>query len=629
MILYPVAELAGYFADSREAVGFVDPESLTVIYGNRSFELAIEAFQLKSGKSPLQELPAAQSAMKQCCRELKAIACALPEWDCHLELLPVQLQHADGSLQLALHFKLFNLQSSRSIEFAEDALSSLPCSTWACTVNGEIFWTSQTSKQYAYGAAEVTQLGHQEHMAKIHPDDVLQASLNFSTGMADEEIPSFRYRLRSHCGAYEWFMVIARPVRAADSSIRYWLASSINIHAFVLEEERMQAETLRLRQQLTEAQALASSAQKMELVSHLAGGVAHDLNNLLFVMRMHLGSMQKHMEQPAASTSLQAIQDCIRKAARLSTQLSGFSGRLPQNATALSPSKFVSEMHSLFAQAVGAEVGFHIQIADEMPAVLADRSYLENALINLLINARDAVDGRGNVTLKVEVVQQSHEGSMQPFVAFAVSDDGTGMSQELQTKVFEPFFTTKSPDMGTGLGLAMVKNFADNSGGYIKVRSTLGEGSTMTLLLPLACSSANAEEKQEADKPLLMPAAKGSAGSVLLIEDDEAVRQAVSMVLIEHGYRIVAAANPAHAIGLLELGIRVDLILSDIRMPGKKTVHDLIAHVEASSPAPIIFITGYSAELVIQEGLIEGRYPVLFKPFGAQDLLQKIAEVIH
>ena len=451
-------------------------------------------------------------------------------------------------------------------------------------------------------------------MAKIHPDDVQQASLSFSTGMADEKMPCFRYRLRSHGGTYEWFMVIAEPVRTAHGIIRYWLASSINIHAFVLNEERMKAEVQRLKQQLMETQALASSAQKMELVSHLAGGVAHDLNNLLFVMRMHLGSLQRHMEAPEAGASLQAIQDCIRKAARLSTQLSGFSGRLPQNATALSPSKFVAEMHSLFTQAVGAEVGFHIQMAEEMPAVLADRSYLENALINLLINARDAVDGRGCVTLGVDVVQQSHEGVMQPFVAFSVSDDGIGMSHELQSKVFEPFFTTKPPDMGTGLGLAMVKNFADNSGGYIKVRSTLGEGSTMTLLLPLAGSGESPEEVQETDAPLLLPVAKGSAGSVLLIEDDD---------------RIVAAANPAHAIGLLELGIRVNLILSDIRMPGKKTVHDLIAHVESSSPAPIIFITGYSAELVIQEGLIEGRYPVLFKPFGAQDLLQKIAELIH
>ena len=629
MIVYPVAELAGYFANSREAVGFVDPETLTVIYGNRAFELSVEDFQLKSGKSPLQELSPVQSAMEQCCRELKAVSCELPQWDSLIELLPVQLQHADGSMQLALHYKLFSLQSSRSLEFAEDALSSLPYSTWACSVNGEIFWTSRASKQYAYGAPNVTQLGHQEHMAKIHPDDVQQASLSFSTGMADEKMPCFRYRLRSHGGTYEWFMVIAEPVRTANGSIRYWLASSINIHAFVLNEERMKAEVQRLKQQLMETQALASSAQKMELVSHLAGGVAHDLNNLLFVMRMHLGSLQRHMAAPEAGASLQAIQDCIRKAARLSTQLSGFSGRLPQNATALSPSKFVAEMHSLFTQAVGAEVGFHIQMAEEMPAVLADRSYLENALINLLINARDAVDGRGCVTLGIDVVQQSHEGIMQPFVAFSVSDDGIGMSHELQSKVFEPFFTTKSPDMGTGLGLAMVKNFADNSGGYIKVRSTLGEGSTMTLLLPLAGSGESPEEVQETDAPLLLPLAKGSAGSVLLIEDDEAVRQAVSMVLIEHGYRIVAAANPAHAIGLLELGIRVNLILSDIRMPGKKTVHDLIAHVESSSPAPIIFITGYSADLVIQEGLIEGRYPVLFKPFGAQDLLQKIAELIH
>lgn len=156
---------------------------MTVIYGNRAFGLSIEDFQLKSGKNPLQDFSSVQPAMEQCCRELKAVSCELPQWDNSLiELLPVQLQHVDGSLQLALLYKLFSLEFSRSPGFAEDALSSLPYTTWACSMNGEIFWTNRASKQYAYGAPDVTQLGHQEHMAKIHPDDVQQASLSFSTG---------------------------------------------------------------------------------------------------------------------------------------------------------------------------------------------------------------------------------------------------------------------------------------------------------------------------------------------------------------------------------------------------------------------------------------------------------------
>lgn len=149
MIVYPVAELVGYFANSRETVGFVDPETLTVIYGNRAFELSIEDFQLKSGKNPLQDFSSVQSAMEQCCRELKAISCELPQWDSLIELLPVQLQHVDGSLQLALLYKLFSLEFSRSPGFAEDALSSLPYTTWACSMNGEIFWTNRASKKYA------------------------------------------------------------------------------------------------------------------------------------------------------------------------------------------------------------------------------------------------------------------------------------------------------------------------------------------------------------------------------------------------------------------------------------------------------------------------------------------------
>lgn len=625
MIVYPVSELEHCFVQSLDPVGFVDSAALSVVFANRAFERRLQALQLASGKHPLRELPAVVQAMRQCLAEQAPTHHDAPAWNARLEFMPVQWLHADGRREVVLQCKLLELEPTGGIPFAQQVLEGLPCSTWACTVNGEIFWTSESSKRYAYGDADRTLLGHQEHMSKIHPEDVQRSSLNFSTGMADGRMPAFRYRLRHHSGRYEWFMVEAQPVRAAEGGIRYWLGSSINIQPLVETEERLQGEVARLQQQLSDAQALATSAQKMELVSHLAGGVAHDLNNLLFVMRMHLRSIQNHPETAAFEANMLAVQDCIRKAARLSTQLSGFSGRLPQNAVVLNPASLLEELHGLLSQAVGAEVALHLEVPPHIPAILADRSYLENALINLLINARDAVDGRGQVVLRLDVSERSTAQGPQAFVGFHIRDEGVGMSAELLAQVFTPFFTTKPPDRGSGLGLAMVKNFADNSGGQICAQSTEGQGTTMSLYLPVAQAVA---EAPAAALPPSAPLPPGN-GAVLLIEDDELVRQAVSMVLREQGWRIVAAFNPDQAIGLLELGICPDLILSDIRMPGKKTILDLIAHVESTRPIPMIFITGYSADLVIEEGLIDQRYPVLFKPFAADDLLEKLAEVMR
>lgn len=633
MMIYPVSDLDGGFFASQECVGFIDPDTLALRYANPAMERQLQLVQLAGARNLLLDWPAVREAIAQCAAQargkgrIQLQVCELAQWNVRLELLTVQLQPDEGAAQWVVQCKLLPMDASKSMPFAQEVLENIPCSTWACTPNGEIFWTSRSSKRFAHGDADMAALGQQQHMGKLHPDDVNISSLNFSTGMADENMPYQRVRMRHHLGHYDWFEIQAEPVRAPDGSVRYWLCNSINIQRYVQVEEQLSAEVQRLQAQLEQAQSMLSSAQKIELVSHLAGGVAHDLNNLLFVMRMHMGSLEKKHTESGSLASLQAVQECIRKAARLSSQLSGFSGRLPQNAAPLNTARVVEDIQGLLAQAVGAEVDLHVEVGPQVPVVYADRSYLENSLINLLINARDAVDGRGAVALNVELVHKNIDNTMHDFVAFHVTDNGVGMGPELQAKVFEPFFTTKAPDRGTGLGLSMVKNFADNSGGHITVQSQEGVGTTMSLYLP---ASTVAAEPLVDEVDNVAPAPLGAGAAVLVIEDDEAVRQAVSMVLREHGYRIVAALNPEHAMGLLDLGIRPDLILSDIRMPGKKTVRDLIAHVQAMGTAtPMLFITGYSADLVIEEGLLDHRYPVLFKPFAPQELLQRMAEVVQ
>ena len=312
------------------------------------------------------------------------------------------------------------------------------------------------------------------------------------------------------------------------------------------------------------------------------------------------------------------MRESIRKAARLSSQLAGFSGRAPQSLSAVAPCQLLADIEDLLRKAVGAEVDFRIDIAADAGNVMLDKTYLENALINLAINARDAVDGRGSVTIQVKNETVVRDGETAVYVAFHVTDNGSGMSEPVQARIFEPFYTTKALGSGTGLGLPMVKNFVDNSHGFIRVQSYLGQGSTISLYFPVS---------QEAVQPQqeFVPEVQGGHETVLVVEDEPSVRDAVTSVLSSQGYHVVSAVNPEHAILLMNSGLKMDLIISDVKMPGKLSVTDLIAHVEATAPGlPIIFATGYSAEIVIKEGLIGGRYPVLFKPFSVEELGLKV-----
>ena len=615
---------------SQVPIGLVNPLDLSVSYSNRAFGQRMEELHLASGKSPLQDWPQVQSAMQQCQQTQALCRCDFAQWNVVLEFVPVQLRQHDGTVLDLLQCQVLqaNAQQHEQERFYQDLLDYAPHNTWACSLKGEVFWTNRTSNLFTYGQEEVHDLTHSNYIHKIHPDDMQHTGTRFSTGMVEGRVAPFRYRLRDHTGNYHWFWFTAAPVRNADGSVRYWMGNSINIEPVVQEEERLKAQIdalqhtqQQLREQLREARSLLASVQKTDVVAHLAGGVAHDLNNMLFVMGMHLASLQKKLSNVGLMEHVDAVRECIRKAARLATQLSGFSGRLPQNALPVNPHDMLDQVHSIFHQAVGAEAEFSVQIEQQLPNVMVDRTYLENALINLLINARDAVDGRGQITLHVAQRELEKDGCAQNYVCFSVHDDGVGMSAALQEQVFEPFFTTKPPDKGTGLGLAMVKNFVESSGGVITVESQPQQGTTMSLYLPVTGLQA---ESVQASADVLPT---GQA-AVLLVEDNEDVRKAVSLALRELGYGLITAKNIDQALMLLQAHVKPDLIISDVRMPGKKTVLDLIREVEATHHVPMVFITGYSADIVIKEGLIEGRYPVLFKPFQIAELAQKMHEVL-
>lgn len=625
MLIYPAHALAPSFGQSAEPVGLLDLSRLEVIYANDAFASWIERVQINHSKHWVRDWPELQQAIQSCAQQDALHGCEHGVWGMRVELLAVQLQHADGTSQRVVQCKPIALTDVDT--HTANLLDWSPHSSWACTLNGEVFWTNRASNLMTYGQEVTHDLSNTRYIEKIHPEDLQPISEHFGAAMVEGRCTPSRYRLRDHTGRFRWYLFTAAPVLAEDGSMRLWVGSSVDIHELVETEDRLQADVARLESQLRAAQVMHASAQKVELLAQLAGGVTHDLNNLLFVMRMHMGSLQSKLLDPAMLASLQVMGDCIRNATRLSSQLSGFSGRLPQNAVPLNVAQVIHEAQPLFAKAVGAEVDFSIHIDPAVSAVLADRSYLENALINLMINARDALNGRGTVQLHVhpDSSAQSSWGAdtSTPFIAFKVQDDGAGMNEQLQASIFTPFFTTKGPGQGTGLGLPMVKNFVESSGGHMLLQTAPSQGTTIGFVLPVTTQAVEtlSPEKHQ-------PVRAAGHASVLLVEDDEAVRQAISMRLLELDYAIISVPNPDTAIRYLENGLLPDVILSDIRMPGKKTVLDMITYVETHLPTPMIFITGYSADVVIREGLMADRHPVLFKPFSIDDLVLKMQEVI-
>ncbi len=627
------------FRDSAVAVAVIDSASRNLLYSNNAFLRFFKSLQVVAGGNVFADVAALSEALAVASAGGTMVAHDCLHTNARYEFSPLLQAGAPAAWLQCMVTPLAGPLLGLAGQASSDApaavllnegyrriLDDFPHNVWLCTVKGELFWTNRTSNLFTYGQPEFHDADNTRYIAKIHPDDLTGAGVALAKAMSLGRMDApHRYRLRDHAGVYHWFQFSMAPVRDGLGATLYWVGTSVNIQAFHDAEmganariEQLRQRSMAHEQRALEAQRLQAQQHKMELVSHLAGGVAHDLNNLLHVMGINIELMQAQPQQQALLPYLRVLDGCLKKAGRLSTQLAGFSGRLPQNAVALEPQALVDDIQELLAKAVGAEVSFRLQIEPGLQPLFADKSYLENALINLAINARDAMDGRGSMVLRVAPHSRPDQnGHLAEYVMFEVEDSGAGMAPELQARVFDPFFSTKGSGKGSGLGLTMVKTFVENSGGHVGIESTPGVGTRVAMYLPVSLVPVeNAKEANAAIVP--------GVGRILLVEDDDSVREAMNRILNQLGYDTIPSFSSDHAVTLLQGGMKPDLIISDIRMPGRLNVHDLIATVEAGSRTPIIFATGYSADVVIREGLVNDRYPVLFKPFSAAEISARI-----
>jgi two-component system cell cycle sensor histidine kinase/response regulator CckA len=380
-------------------------------------------------------------------------------------------------------------------------------------------------------------------------------------------------------------------------------------------------ERLRLEERL-------SQSEKLEAIGRLAGGVAHDFNNLLTVISGYTEILLGRAETTGRE-QLGEIAHAAEQAAALTRQLLAFSRRQVLHPVVLDLNQIVGGMEPMVRRIIGDDVNVGVRLGAALPAVEADQAQLERVILNLAANARDAMPQGGRLTIETAAVELDEdyvasrgEGTAGPNVLLAVSDTGVGMSEDVQRHLFEPFFTTKEPGAGTGLGLATVFGVVKQSGGSIYVYSEVGRGTTFKIYLPAATDTS--EAAAPADR-----AAELGTETVMLVEDDESVRNLVRTMLETKGYNVLAAAgaDEAERICAAQTG-GVDLLLTDVVMP-EVNGRVLAERLAALSPSMrILFMSGYSDEAVYRHGEISPNAAFIEKPFTDRTLARKVREVL-
>jgi hypothetical protein len=380
------------------------------------------------------------------------------------------------------------------------------------------------------------------------------------------------------------------------------------------------------------AEVALQQAQKMESIGKLTGGVAHDFNNLLQIISGNLQLLQAEVT-PGSKAERRIVNAMagVQRGAKLASHLLAFGRRQPLEPKVINVGRLVGGMEELLRRSIGEGIEMETVVSPTLWNAFADPNQVENAVLNLAINARDAMEGIGKLTVEARNAHLDDAYSLQnsdvrpgQYVMLAVSDTGSGMPSELVERVFEPFFTTKAEGKGSGLGLSMVYGFAKQSGGHVKIYSEVGEGTTVRLYLPRIY-----ESEDIAAGPELVEAGGGSE-TILVVEDDPEVRGIVTDMLRELGYKVLTAKDAGSAVPILESGVKIDLLFTDVVMPGPVRSPELARKARELIPRiAILFTSGYTENAIVHGGRLDPGVNLLTKPYSRQALAARIRDVLN
>lgn len=448
----------------------------------------------------------------------------------------------------------------------------------------------------------------------IHPDDLAVTGEVVAKLSQGKPVHQFQVRLLKSDGEAVAFAWSAVPGEA-DASTFYTVGRDIT-------EELRREEMLR-------------QSQKMEAVGQLTGGLAHDFNNLLAGISGSLELIGMRLAQGRTAEVekyVNAARGAATRAAALTHRLLAFSRRQTLAPKPTDVKQLVSSMEELIARTIGPQIKLETINAAGLWNSLIDPSQLENAILNLCINARDAMPDAGKITIETGNrwfdQRTASERGLEPgqYISLCVSDTGTGMSPEVQAKAFDPFFTTKPIGVGTGLGLSMIYGFARQSGGAVSIYSEVDQGTMVCIYLPRHLGET--EEADLRDEVTAVP--RGEGETVLIIDDEPTVRMLVSEVLADLGYTAIEAEDGAIGLKVLNSDVRIDLLVTDVGLPGGLNGRQVADAARATrSDLKVLFITGYAENAVLSHGHLDPGMHVMTKPFGMDALATRIRELIE
>lgn len=423
--------------------------------------------------------------------------------------------------------------------------------------------------------------------------------------------------IRARLRQYEMRSLLVAQTAAAQRLEELVAARTADLAA---ANRALEATNDELRDQIAErarAEESLRQAQKIEALGQLTGGVAHDFNNLLMVISGGLEMLRRNTDASRRDRLMDGMRRAAERGAGLTRQLLAFSRRQPLTPEPVDISRQIGGMRELLDRSLRGDVHVDLDLAEDLWPVEVDPGELELVVLNLAVNARDAMPEGGSITIRARNAPASGR-RRGDFVRLSVIDPGTGMPESVKARVFEPFYTTKEVGRGSGLGLAQVHGFATQSGGDVEIDSAPGRGTTVTLILPRSSGAPAATERHliDVDRPAT---ANGASGRVLLVEDDDEVAALVADMLTQLGYHPTRVSSATAALGALADGRPVDVVFSDIMMPGGMNGLDLAREVRRRRPRlPLVLTSGYS-EATRQEAAAEG-IPVLPKPYVLHEL---------
>jgi signal transduction histidine kinase len=383
------------------------------------------------------------------------------------------------------------------------------------------------------------------------------------------------------------------------------------------------------QEQLAASQSALHQAQKMEAIGQLTGGVAHDFNNVLQIIggNLQLLKLVGGLNETARTRVEMALAG-VERGAKLASHLLAFARRQPLQAVVLNPGHLLREMDEMMKRVLGPQAHVVTEIEPGLWSTTADPNQLNNVLLNLAINARDAMDGSGTLTIRAANVgcgaARPHEVPDGEYVLIEVADTGRGMPPAILQRAFEPFFTTKPTGQGTGLGLSMAYGFVKQSGGEIVLCSEQGKGTSVRIFLPRSDAEPAGHESAHA-APLL-----GGLETILVVEDEEDVRSSTCGILSALGYHVLEAHDAAAAIDIIESGRHIDLVFSDVIMPGPVSALELAKVMRERLPnAQILYTSGYAEGVLTHEGKLDASVNLLQKPYHPDALSSRIRHLLR